>query len=248
MTARVLLMRFRFMHVHRWLLSLAFATVLVMPSCTMIQLHRPSLQQGNLVNQKMVNKLEPCMTKEQVEFVMGRPVVRNTFNVDRWDYVYTFESRDGERERKAVSLRFKDGALTSIEGNYLPENTDIDFATMEKCDPVLASVEETEQLIDELAIQSDPFAPIVLDDESGDDPFSSPTVLEDEEAAVQDDALGSDEAIEQPVQESGDEVDPLAPLVLDDDEFDDPFSSPTVFEDEETESTVDESNTESNTD
>ena len=69
----------------------------------------------------MVDQLRPQMTKAQVAFVLGRPVYQNSFNVNRWDYVFTKESRTGERERKVLTLRFEEDELVGISGDYRPQ-------------------------------------------------------------------------------------------------------------------------------
>ena len=84
-------------------------------------MHQPEIEQGNIITQKMVDKLRPQMTKAQVEFVLGRPVYQNSFNVNRWDYVFTKESRRGERERKVLTLRFEEDELVGISGDYRPQ-------------------------------------------------------------------------------------------------------------------------------
>ena len=52
------------------------------------------VQQGNVITQEMVDRLKPGMTRRQVAFVMGEPVVRDPFNPDRWDYVYSVQVGD----------------------------------------------------------------------------------------------------------------------------------------------------------
>ena len=84
-------------------------------------MHQPEIEQGNIVTQKMVDRLRPKMTKAQVEFVLGRPVYQNTFDINRWDYVYTRESRTGERVRRLLTLRFEDDELVGLSGDYRPE-------------------------------------------------------------------------------------------------------------------------------
>ncbi|MXZ55006.1 MAG: outer membrane protein assembly factor BamE [Gammaproteobacteria bacterium] len=84
-------------------------------------MHQPEIEQGNIITQKMVDQLRPQMTKPQVEFVLGKPVYQNSFNVNRWDYVFTKESRTGERERKVLTLRFEEGELVGISGDYRPQ-------------------------------------------------------------------------------------------------------------------------------
>ena len=53
--------------------------------------HKIIIQQGNIVNQGMVDQLKPGMTKTQVAYIMGEPVLKNTFDENRWDYLYTLE-------------------------------------------------------------------------------------------------------------------------------------------------------------
>lgn len=84
-------------------------------------MHQPEIEQGNIVTQKMVDRLRPKMSKAQVEFVLGRPVYQNTFDVNRWDYIFTRESRTGERVRRLLTLKFEDEELAAISGDYRPE-------------------------------------------------------------------------------------------------------------------------------
>ena len=85
-------------------------------------MHRPTLQQGNRITQEMVDQLRPGMTKKQVEFVLGKPVQLNTFNVNHWDYVYTFEDRWGNKEKKVLSIVFENDELVSLGGDFQPTN------------------------------------------------------------------------------------------------------------------------------
>ncbi|MCB1786929.1 MAG: outer membrane protein assembly factor BamE, partial [Gammaproteobacteria bacterium] len=57
--------------------------------------YRPQIVQGNVVNQELINQLEPGMTKRQVRFLLGSPMLSDVFHVDRWDYAYT--SGEGSR-------------------------------------------------------------------------------------------------------------------------------------------------------
>ena len=103
------------------LLVCAGAVALVLASaCQVIKMHRPVLQQGNLITQTMVDELKPGMTKEQVAFVLGRPVHLNTFNTNHWDYIYTLEDREGERVRKHLSVTFENEKLVEIGGDFAP--------------------------------------------------------------------------------------------------------------------------------
>lgn len=82
--------------------------------------HRIDVQQGNIVTQEMVDQLKPGMTKRQVQFTLGSPMIVDVFHQDRWDYLYRMEPGKGEIEQKHVSLRFKDDTLVQIAGDYRP--------------------------------------------------------------------------------------------------------------------------------
>ena len=80
------------------------------------------IQQGNVITQKEVNQLKPGMTKEQVAFIMGQPVLSDIFDKNRWDYVYSLQPGGKKRQQKTISLFFKDNKLTSIIGDLQPSN------------------------------------------------------------------------------------------------------------------------------
>jgi len=85
--------------------------------------YRMEVQQGNLVSQESVAKLQPGMTKDQVRFVLGTPLVTDIFHADRWDYVYTLkpERRSVIKEERRLTLFFdKNGRLDRVEGDVVP--------------------------------------------------------------------------------------------------------------------------------
>ena len=129
-------------------IALIASTLIVASSCKVPGMHRPSLQQGNLLTQDMVNELEPGMTKEQVEFVLGRPVHLNTFNIDQWDYVYTFEDRRGNTTRRHLSVTFENDVLAEIGGDYKPSGES------EEDEPESVPVSELSESLDEDPFQS----------------------------------------------------------------------------------------------
>lgn len=87
---------------------------------TSCRLYRITVQQGNVITQDMVDGLKPGMTREQVAYVMGEPVVRNPFNDDQWDYVYTLEVPGRTEQQRKLSLFFNDGVLSHLTGDLKP--------------------------------------------------------------------------------------------------------------------------------
>jgi outer membrane protein assembly factor BamE (lipoprotein component of BamABCDE complex) len=80
--------------------------------------HKIDVQQGNVVTQEMVGQLRLGMNKSKVRFVMGTPIIKDTFHANRWDYLYTFHEGGGDTERHLVTALFnEDEKLVALEGN-----------------------------------------------------------------------------------------------------------------------------------
>lgn len=81
--------------------------------------YRIDIEQGNIVTQDMVDQLRPGMTKRQVRFIMGTPLIQDTFNQHRWDYLYSFQPGGEEREQKTLVVLFDDDdRLASYSGDF----------------------------------------------------------------------------------------------------------------------------------
>ena len=77
------------------------------------------IQQGNYISQDMVSQLKIGMTKEQVRYVLGTPLVADIFHADRWDYVYYKDPRRGAREARKIAVFFEDGKLARVQGDVV---------------------------------------------------------------------------------------------------------------------------------
>jgi len=82
--------------------------------------HKIEVQQGNFVDQKMLEKLKPGMTRSQVRFVMGTPLIADPFHPDRWDYVYLTGRAGDVRGRSRVTVVFEGDKLKRLEGDVIP--------------------------------------------------------------------------------------------------------------------------------
>ncbi len=74
------------------------------------------IRQGNYIDQKLVDQLHPGMSKSQVQYLLGTPLINDPFHQDRWDYVYSFQSGGGDVERRNLTLYFRGEILDRIEG------------------------------------------------------------------------------------------------------------------------------------
>lgn len=79
--------------------------------------YRIDVRQGNMVTQEMVAQLKPAMTKDQVRFILGTPLVSDIFHADRWDYVYRFQPGRGDIQQRRLAVFFEDGKLARVAGD-----------------------------------------------------------------------------------------------------------------------------------
>lgn len=86
--------------------------------------YKLDVQQGNVVTSKMLLQLRPGMTKSQVRFIMGTPLVQDSFHGNRWDYVYQMREGGKITEQRRVILDFENELLKKIRGDVIPAGSD----------------------------------------------------------------------------------------------------------------------------
>lgn len=87
--------------------------IFILSACSSYKLE---VQQGNLVTQTSISKLQQGMSKQEVQSLLGTPLLQDNFNNNRWDYVFYQNKREGKNHKKQqnVSLTFKNGQLVSV--------------------------------------------------------------------------------------------------------------------------------------
>lgn len=81
--------------------------------------YKIDIPQGNIVTQEMVAKLKPGMTKSQVRFIMGTPLITDAFHSNRWDYVYRNQKAGKLIEERKLALFFDRDVLVRVEGDVV---------------------------------------------------------------------------------------------------------------------------------
>ncbi|MCE7913541.1 MAG: outer membrane protein assembly factor BamE [Nitrosomonas sp. PRO4] len=89
-------------------------------------LYRIDVQQGNVVTEEMLEKLKPGMTRSQVLFVLGSPLIIDTFHDNRWDYVYILREKGNLIEQKRLTIYFENDMLVNIENHLSFSKNPID--------------------------------------------------------------------------------------------------------------------------
>lgn len=96
--------------------------------------YRIDIQQGNFVSSEMMDQVRDGMkrkeglTREQVRFLLGTPLIADPFHKDRWDYAFRLKRGNGDVLSSHVALYFKDDKLDRIDGSALP--TEKDYITL----------------------------------------------------------------------------------------------------------------------
>ena len=115
--------------------TLICATVILsgctLPKLQLPRVHKLTVQQGNVITQAMIDKLRPGMTRSQVAYIMGEPVFRNSFNDNRWDYVYTLELPGIFDDDRRISVYFDNEQLAFFTGDYAPTSVQEETAIAE---------------------------------------------------------------------------------------------------------------------
>jgi outer membrane protein assembly factor BamE len=82
--------------------------------------YKIDVEQGNIVTQEMVDQLKPGMSRRQVRFILGTPLLEDPFNQERWDYPYV--KRNGQKvlSEDRMTVYFDGDTLIRFEGDFEP--------------------------------------------------------------------------------------------------------------------------------
>jgi len=83
--------------------------------------YKMNVPQGNIVKQDMLDQLKPGLTKRQVRFIMGTPMVADSFNDQRWDYVFFVKRGETSFREEHIVINFENDKLKEVVGelNYV---------------------------------------------------------------------------------------------------------------------------------
>jgi len=104
-------------------ITIALALVATLGACSSLRfpgVYRIKIAQGNYLEKEMVDQLKPGLTRTQVRYIMGTPLVEDTFNPDRWDYYFSVRQDDKTLVEYHMTVKFNGDALASWEGSYEP--------------------------------------------------------------------------------------------------------------------------------
>jgi outer membrane protein assembly factor BamE len=88
--------------------------------------YRPDVHQGNIITKEMVEQLRVGMTREQVRFMLGTPLMSTEFRKDRVDYIYYLNPLKGPVQNRKLTLYFADNRLERFVSDPMPADAEAD--------------------------------------------------------------------------------------------------------------------------
>ncbi|MDA9913398.1 outer membrane protein assembly factor BamE [Methylophilaceae bacterium] len=86
------------------------------------KIYKLDVQQGNIISAEMLMGLKPGMTRAQVKYVLGTPLIQDSFHENRWDYIYKMIKDDRLIEERHVVVLFADDELVDVKGDIIQSN------------------------------------------------------------------------------------------------------------------------------
>ncbi len=94
--------------------------------------YRINVEQGNIIDQEKVDKLKIGMSRRQVRFILGTPLIEDSFNEDRWDYRHTIRNGKNSLLNQRLTVYFDGEKLSRIEGDFSPTPEEAETADSTK--------------------------------------------------------------------------------------------------------------------
>ena len=148
----------------RYLHLIFFLTFIFLTACSVkspidyfeAKIYKLDVQQGNIITAEMLMGLKPGMTRAQVKYVLGTPLIQDSFHENRWDYIYKMIKDDRLIEERHVVVRFEDDELVDVKGDIIQSNDILIGAETEKQSKVitLSEADYEEQKKDKNSILS----------------------------------------------------------------------------------------------
>lgn len=93
---------------------------LLVASCVLVLssacVYRINIQQGNYLDQAAVDQVKPGMTRSQVHYLLGTPMVADSFNKERWDYIYYLKKgRSRHVDSRRVTVYFEGEKVAKLD-------------------------------------------------------------------------------------------------------------------------------------
>ena len=86
--------------------STAFLLIFLISACSSFSFYKVPITQGNIFEDEDIEKLQVGKSMNQVQFILGSPMIKDPFHSNRWDYfclLYTSPSPRDKRQSRMPS-------------------------------------------------------------------------------------------------------------------------------------------------
>ncbi|MFT7175089.1 MAG: outer membrane protein assembly factor BamE [Halioglobus sp.] len=97
--------------------------------------YKINIEQGNIITQDMVDQLKPGMSRRQVRFILGTPLVEDSFNQTRWDYAYVTRNGNKTLSEQQLTVHFEGDTLSNFTSTLTPRSETEASAATESEEP-----------------------------------------------------------------------------------------------------------------
>lgn len=102
------------------LIALAITLISACSAVGFPGVYRIDVEQGNIMEQEKIDQLKPGMSRRQVRFILGTPLLEDSFNNERWDYTYVKRNGLDVISQSHLSVLFEGDALQEVRGDVVP--------------------------------------------------------------------------------------------------------------------------------
>ncbi len=99
---------------------MTFASIILLSACSFPGVFKVDVAQGNILTQSMLQQLKPGMTKQQVRYVLGTPLIQDSLHKNRWDYTYRLLEKGSVAKHYKASIFFNNGQYTHYTASNVP--------------------------------------------------------------------------------------------------------------------------------
>ncbi len=118
------------------------AVLLLLPLAACEIVYKLPTRQGNVIEQKDLDKVALGMTRDQVRFILGTPIAASGLRGDRWDYYGYYKPPRGAAFSRTVSLFFDGDKLVRMEGEKATNGSDTPDVEASEAERKKAALEE----------------------------------------------------------------------------------------------------------
>lgn len=104
------------------LLSLVISGLSACSGFSFPGVYKINVQQGNIIDPKQVVQLKLGMSEDQVRYLLGTPLINDSFNPQRWDYIFRIKQGDGKVLQSKLRLDFDNSLLASMSGDAIEKS------------------------------------------------------------------------------------------------------------------------------